>query len=171
MSFYKLLLLLNKNIFRLSFINKTDVMSVIMSIICLNSASVADDDYDGHFWVPEAHLCCLNSAVVERDGSRLHMGHPQPKALLPGTPPNPCPNPHVYEVNTLITAFSSHHLDHSPFALRGCHFGHILQQFFGVIEVALFLLITEYSGRFSSDGSCGFMFGWYKLDIVKTKPP
>lgn len=67
---------------------------------------------------------------------------PTPKTLLPGSPPNPCPNPHVYGVNTLITAFSSHHLDHSPFAPRECHFGHILQQFVGVIEVALFPLIT-----------------------------
>lgn len=41
---------------------------------------------------------------------------PTRKSLLPGSPPNPCPNPHVYEVNTLITTFSSHHLDHSPFA-------------------------------------------------------
>lgn len=102
------------------------LLCLLLRMNCLNCAGLFSEDDCGVI----QHTCTVYTEleVNVTDGDSLRP--PTPNTPLPGSPPNPCPNPHACEVNTLITAFSSHHLDQATSAATERHFNQILLQFY-----------------------------------------
>lgn len=94
-----------------------------------------EDDYSGHFSdsVALEHTCVGYVLPQYECDVSIACRPPTWETLFSGNPPNPGPNPHLCEVNTLITTFSSHHFNSFPFGPTGLH------KLFDVFEVTTFL--------------------------------